>query len=395
MLTWQEINNPQRQTPCMKKAWAAIAVAATVVVMLLVVFLFQGFVQTASGFDEGDLNAPFINDIFRDEGYPGPLSGMNYPMHVLPAINYFPTVYVSFGGALELLIGNDGSNDAYVHHYFAVWEGGNETFQVNCSRHISPGGLEYLGDLYFAGPGKAGPATLEVWAEIWTSSSDGELWDDQGEISVGTIEIDVVDEDAPREWDVERNPVNYYNKVNELIDLEVVGSLADEVRSVVPGNYSLLQVIEAYELVGQRIAYAEDENNHWQSPAETIALGSGDCEDHSLLLGSLITVLGGTCRVNLIAGHAFPTVYVGNASVIGEVVDAIQTYYGNPVPVHYTLDDLGYWLVIDTNGLPYVGGHPASSSPAKGPSGGVNWNFEDGDWIKLIDVTGETVFTLF
>jgi len=137
-----------------------------------------------------------------------------------------------------------------------------------------------------------------------------------------------------------------------------------------------------------------DEDNHWQSPSETIALGSGDCEDHSLLLASLITELGGTCRVNLIAGHAFPTVYVGNESAIGEVVEAIQAYYGNPVPVHYTVDDLGYWMVIDTNGLPYVGGHPAASSPAGG-AGGVDWNFDDGDWIKLLDVTGETVDTLF
>ena len=378
----------------MKKTWTAIALAAAVVVMLLAIFIFQGFVQTASGFDEGDLNAPFITDIVRNEEYPGPLSGMNYPMQIQSAVSYVLTVYTTFGGVLELELVNDGNNEVYVHHYYAVWEGGDERFQVNCSRLVSSGGLEELGKRYFAGPGKAGPATLEVWAEIWTSSSDGELWDDQGEISVGTIELDVVDEDALREWDVERNPVNYYNKVNELIDLEVVGSLADEVRSAVPGNYSLLQVIEAYELVSQRIAYAEDEDNHWQSPSETIALGSGDCEDHSLLLVSLITELGGTCRVNLIAGHAFPTVYVGNASAIGDVVAAIQTYYGNPVPVHYTVDGLGYWLVIDTNGIPYVGGYPAATSPV-GDTGGVNWNFDDGDWIRLIDVTGETVFLLF
>jgi hypothetical protein len=378
----------------MKKAWVAMAVAGAVVGVLLVYYLLSGFVLNPSGFDEDDLNAPFIDDIVRDEGYPGPLGGMNYPMQVQPAVSYILAVYSSFGGMLELFMENEGSNDVYVHHYYAVWEGGNESYQVNCSRLIASGGLESLGMLHFAGPGDPGPATLEIWAEIWTSSADGELWDDKGEMSVSTIDFDVADEGILREWDVERNPLQYYNKVNELIDLDAVGSFADDVRSSVPGNYSLLQVIEAYELVRERIIYAEDEDNHWQPPAETIALGTGDCEDHSLLLTSLITVLGGTCRVNLIAGHAFPSVYVGNASMIDDVVDAIQAYYGNPVPVHYTVDGLGYWVVIDTNGLPYVGGYPASSSPAGG-SGGVYWNFDDGDWIRLIDVTGETVDTLF
>ncbi len=371
-----------------------MVIVGAVVGMLLVYYLLGGFVQNPSGFGEDDLNAPFVNDIVRDEEYPGILSGSNYSMNVRPAFSYSPLVHESFGGVLELFIENHGSNDAYVHHYYVVWEGGNETFQVNCSRLIASGGLEGLGMLHFAGPGEAGPATLEIWVEIWTSSPSGELWDDQGEMSVSTIDFDVAEEDALLDRDVESNPVQYYNKVNELIDLDIVGSLADEVRSAVPGNYSILQIIEAYELVSLRIGYAEDEDNHWQSPAETIALGTGDCEDHSLLLASLITELGGTCRVNLISSHAFPSVYVGNASAIDDVVGAIQAYYGNPVPVHYTVDELGYWLVIDTNGLPYVGGYPAATSPAGG-SGGVFWNFDEGDWIKLIDVTGETVDTLF
>jgi len=371
-----------------------MVVVGAVAGMLLVYNLLGGFVQNPPGFDEDDLNMPFINDMARNEEYPGPLSGLNYPMNLQPAFSYSPIAYASFGGVLELFVENDGRNDAYVHHYYVAWEGGNETFQVNCSRLIASGGMEGLGKLHFAGPGVTGPATLEIWVEIWTSSPNGELWDDQGELSVGTIDFEVLDEEPLRDWYVERNPIQYYNKVNELIDLDIVRSLADEVRSAVPGNYSLLQVIKAYELVDLRIGYAEDEDNHWQPPAETIMLGTGDCEDHSLLLASLITELGGTCRVNLITGHAFPSVYVGNASAIDDVVGAIQAYYGDPLPVHYTVDDLGYWLIIDTNGLPYVGGYPAASSPAGG-AGGEYWISDEGDWIKLIDVTGETVDTLF
>ncbi|NLX47240.1 MAG: hypothetical protein GXY70_03610 [Euryarchaeota archaeon] len=378
----------------MKKGWIAMVVAGAVVGVLLVYSLLGGLVQSPSGFDEGDLNAPLIDTIVRDEGYPGPLGVVNYPVQVQYFVNYGRTVYSDFGGVMELTVENQGWNDIYVHHYFVAWDDGNESFGVNSSRLIPSGETAGLGILHFPGPGESGVATLEIGLEMWTSSASGELWDDKGEMSVDSLTFVVVEEDPLRDWEVERNPLQYYDKVNGLIDLEVVSPFVQEVRYSVPGDYSLLQVIEAYELVSSNIAYADDEDNHWQSPSETISLGSGDCEDHSLLLASLITALGGTCRVNIIAGHAFPTVYVGNSSVIDDVVNAIHAYYGNPVPVHYTVDDLGYWLLIDTNGMPYIGGYPAAASPAGG-LGGTNWHFDDGDWIKLVDVTGETVGGLF
>jgi hypothetical protein len=58
--------------------------------------------------------------------------------------------------------------------------------------------------------------------------------------------------------------------------------------------------------------------------------------------------------------------------------------------VYWTYDHLGYWLVVDTVGMPYAGGFPAASIPI-GTSGGTSWNFVDGDLIRTIDVTGETV----
>ncbi len=43
-------------------------------------------------------------------------------------------------------------------------------------------------------------------------------------------------------------PVDYYNKVNQLIDLEAVDSFADQVLSST-GGLRLLQILKAYELV--------------------------------------------------------------------------------------------------------------------------------------------------
>jgi len=378
----------------MKKAWVAVAAAMAVVALILIFYIFAGPLLAPRGFQDEDLSTPWVSVTSWQEELPGPLVMIkNYPANTMAGISYSPIVFEEYGGLAELFVTNNGNNQVYVRSYTLQWEGG-EAFVLNCSQLVSSGERLGMGPLYFAGPGAPGPATLEVIVNLWASNLDGNLWSDKGEVQVMSLDFDVIPEEELREWEVERNPLNYYNKVNELVDLEVVEDMADQVRDAAPGNYSLLQIIKAYEMVRSEIAYLTDEDNHWQSPSETLELGTGDCEDHALLLSSLLTALGGSCRVNLIAGHAFATVFVGNETTASMVVEGIQTYYGNDVPVHWTEDDLGYWLVIDTNGLPYVGGYPAASSPAGG-SGGVYWNFDEGDWIKLIDVTGETVDTWF
>ena len=382
----------QSQITSMKKAWMAVAAVAAVAIVLIF-YLFVGPMLASYGFKDEDLRAPWSSVTIRGEELPGPLGPIDHPANALTGISYSPIVYEDYGGMAELFVENRGSNEVYVRYYILQWEGG-EAFVLNCSRLISSGERLGMGPLYFAGPGASGPATLEVIVNLWASSNNGEMWSDKGEVLVLTVDFEVLPEEELREWDVERNPLNYYNKVNELVDFEVVEDMADQVRDAAPGNYSLLQIIEAYELVRSEISYLTDEDNQWQSPSETLELGTGDCEDHALLLASLLTALGGSCRVNLIAGHAFATVFAGDGTEISTVVDGIQTYYGNDVPVHWTEDEAGYWLVVDTNGMPYPGGYPAAASPSGGP-GGENWNFDDGDWIRTIDVTGETVFALW
>ncbi|MCX6650592.1 MAG: hypothetical protein NT131_02905 [Methanomassiliicoccales archaeon] len=374
----------------MKKGLVLGAIAVIVVVMLLALFLLGGIAQDPQGFTENDLNAPAVTVIVRDEDLPGPLSGMDFPAHLTPWISYTP-MFEEFGGVVELLIENNGINDLYVRSYSVTWEGGNATFSVNCSKLVGSGDTAGMGELYLAGPGINGTVSFLISMDLWVSSNDGSLWYNKGELPVESIAINVLPEEDLQGRDVEKNPIGYYNKVNELINFEAVQVLADLVLTAAPGNFSVLQIIKAFELVSSTITYAEDEDNHWQSASETIALGTGDCEDQAILLASLVTVLGGDCRVNLITGHAFPTVYIGNnTSDMQEVKGNIQDYYGNEVPVHWMEDELGFWLVIDTVGMPYVGGYPAASVPV-GDGGGENWNFEDGDWVRTIDVTGETV----
>jgi ABC-type phosphate/phosphonate transport system substrate-binding protein len=62
---------------------------------------------------------------------------------------------------------------------------------------------------------------------------------------------------------------------------------------------------------------------------------------------------------------------------------AISSHYGTLMPVHYLLDDAGYWMTMDTVGFPYAGGLTASSAPVV--DGDVDWTFEGTDILIKVD----------
>jgi transglutaminase-like putative cysteine protease len=143
----------------------------------------------------------------------------------------------------------------------------------------------------------------------------------------------------------------------------------------------------------ENVEYVEDEDgDHWQSVQETLDNYTGDCEDQAILMASIVTALGGTARVNLIHEHAFPSVFVGSTSIEAEAASqAIRSYYGSQgdeLHVCYLVDDLGYWMVIDTTGSPYAGGLPALAAPFHSANP-ESWTFEDSNYLVTIDVTGE------
>jgi transglutaminase-like putative cysteine protease len=177
--------------------------------------------------------------------------------------------------------------------------------------------------------------------------------------------------------------------VNEKVGYSDAQAVADVVKAKYPGGYSVLQIAEAFAWVKANIDYMADPGaDHWQSAKETLDLGTGDCEDHALLVASIIGALGGSARVNLIEEHAFPTVFVAsNYSELMKVKQALASYYGidnASFNIAYLTDGYGYWLVIDTTGFPYVGGIPAKSEPT-GTNG--NWTVLS-SFIHCIDATG-------
>jgi transglutaminase-like putative cysteine protease len=170
----------------------------------------------------------------------------------------------------------------------------------------------------------------------------------------------------------------------------VTRTIADNILVNNSGVYSIQAVADAFDWVRGHIVYADDPNDYWQSSSETLSWRTGDCEDYAILLASMIDEMGGNARVNVIDGHAFPSVFVGsNASVEADVGRAISSHYGTQVPVYFLNDTTGYWMVVDPTGFPYAGGLPTLSGPVLNDPAHT-WSFQSSTWLCVVDATGST-----
>lgn len=100
-----------------------------------------------------------------------------------------------------------------------------------------------------------------------------------------------------------------------------------------------------------------DEEEYFAKASESVQHLSGDCEDHAILMTSCIKAIGGTPRIVLAAGHAYPEMKVNKDDFIqiqylikeelfaDEIKDSDQLYY------HTENGDI--WLNLDyTNDFP-------------------------------------------
>ncbi len=302
--------------------------------------------------------------------------------------NITEDIYAGYGGALQLRVENKNSGTLYVYSFGLKWVDAGTSYLRNCSVTIPSGRSGELGLLLFGAPSE-GKAKYQIIVKAAVSNRAGTAWYDAGAMPSSSNAAIITSLASAQETKVDLNLRDYYNRVNQRVDTKVVESLAERIDAAYPGGYSTLQIAAAYEWVKNNIAYAADVGeDYWQSASETMDLRKGDCEDHAILICSLIDALGGSSRVNIIREHAFPTVYIG--STTSDLVNArrsMASYYGLDATEYrmtYLTDDSGYWLVIDTTGFPYAGGLPAKAAPTS----------SDGEWTVLssylvnVDVTG-------
>lgn len=81
----------------------------------------------------------------------------------------------------------------------------------------------------------------------------------------------------------------------------------------------------------------------------------GDCDDHSILLASLIKAIGGESRIVLADGHAYPEIRVQKKE-LNDIEFLIKSLYKiRNLKLHYHIDDNAIWLNMD-----YTGNYPGT-----------------------------------
>ncbi len=369
--------------------------ALAVVVILLSISIVGGLAlsgQNSIGWNEADLVQPSANVLEQpSNSIPGPLT-IIYRQPQCTMEWLLSEIYTTYGGVAWVSVNNTGTSPLFVYGLVLQWSETNISASREADALVQPGEMKEIGMLCFPAPSSSGHYQYTIQMTLAVGYPNGN-WYDYGSTSFDSHEAWVLDSPSSVDFSTYHNSPQYYDRINALVNFSVTASIAQDVLDRFPGGYSILKVVGGYEWVRRNIEYVADDEDYWQSANETISRGTGDCEDQAILLASLIGEIGGNARVNIIEGHAFPTVFIGNnASVIPSVRASIASYYWvNETDFHltYLTDESGVWLVIDPVGVPFAGGLPSLSAPTPSSSWSDDWTFKSTSWCHMIDATGE------
>ena len=126
------------------------------------------------------------------------------------------------------------------------------------------------------------------------------------------------------------------------------------------GNYSVAQACDLWDFTNKNWIIISDPRGpeYVSSTTGTIKAGMrGDCDDYSVFLSSLITSVGGRCRIvtaqgmDNTPGHAYPELFIGyNESEVKDLCKFITARYGCD-KVYYSFNGedgkTAYWLNLD------------------------------------------------
>lgn len=368
----------------------AIVIVGSVVIAIMIIataiLYFSIIGGQRQGFEAADLHAPMISsDPAIDDTVPTPATNIDPGRHLQMQWSMTP-VYSGYGGAITLTINNTGSNALHLYSFGLEWPGKNMSEYRKANVTISPHSSKDVGLLFFNAPTIVGSATYRINLELAAQNMARTAWYDYGTLIGQERSADILALSEFKNYTVTFNSAFYFDKVNDLVSYDEVEQLASSLRGGT-GPYNVQEIIAAFDWIRDNIAYADDPEDVWQSPKDTMSLGSGDCEDQAILMASLVGSLGGNARVNIIQGHAFATVYMGNSSLsLLGISGAISSHYGCDLTPYFIQDSTGYWMTVDTTGFPYAGGLVTTSAPV---GDGINaWTFEDSDWMVAIDAKG-------
>ncbi len=116
----------------------------------------------------------------------------------------------------------------------------------------------------------------------------------------------------------------------------------------------MIQCFAVFKEVQSRWNYVNDPKNreYIASATESLQHFSGDCEDHAILMASLIRSVGGTPRLIHTKAHIYPEMLIGTKADLENAVYLIKEVLfvkeSKGKEIHYHIDERGnVWLNLD------------------------------------------------
>ena len=298
---------------------------------------------------------------------------------------YYTEFFEGAEAVISVYVHNMGDSPVYIYQYGFKLNGENEMVFHTSGVNVEPEEEARIGILSIDVPDDSAQMELEPFISLLVQTDSGK-WHDYEKQEFEEITIKVSNEMDAQSPKYSTNPEQLFTLVNEKIDpYDVqVRTMAAASAKKYPGQYNMYQLCYLFDDTKENIQYISDPRGKdlWSTPGETITVGAGDCDDYAILLASLIEAIGGTSRVYLTDTHAFAAAYIGNDTET--IADAIGEYYG-PVPIHYTTDEYGCWLMMDPTSSIYAGGLPGGTAPTES-----GWTFLNTSTVTVIDIAPQT-----
>ncbi len=323
---------------------------------------------------------------FEPKPIPSGRSGPGYSFYMESLKSEF---YEYYGGIMKIWFENEGDHTLFIYEYGIKpdWVSKDKWVPSYTGITVKPGEKKLLGLKNFEAKTvkvNDGVMTCSVEYSIsFMAKRDDGKWYDYGTVLTDPMIVEVKPAIKDTQKEYVSNPKFLFEELNRLVDKNDKGviEISKKISDRYPGKYNIYQVCALFDYVSESIKYVPDPDDTeiWQTPNETLRLGTGDCEDYAILMASLIGASGGNSRIYLTDDHAFAAVYVGNDTV--EIDKAIRTYYNTPATIYFISDGYGEWLILDTVSGFYTGNLPVGAKPSK-----MDWDFENSTKITAIDL---------
>jgi hypothetical protein len=321
-----------------------------------------------AGFTAGMVHAPLLPTDDPNHGAEAPTARFRGPPGYSMQAGWSASrAYAGWGGDMRFWLKNTGPNELFVYGIGLEGEWGQRVC-ATIGVYISPGKEEYLGMLHIPGPEVPGAYNFTFKTGLEAKGLGPEIvpgWWDYGYVTTAMKPLQFRPVAEVAHYKERPNPAYFFDKANRLMNSKdpAVLDRTNEILARFPGAFSIYQAAAAFDFVRSNVTYKAEPagEDHWQSPAETLGVLTGDCEDYTLLLSAIVTALGGTTRFHVETEHAFLSVYVGTD--VQAATDALSRYYNTDVNLASFSDRFGYWFSADATDSMFLGALPLGGEP--------------------------------